>query len=190
MNKIKVFLLVLCLSVKTLSALSTSDYDRQNNEVNFVDYGYSNPIDGFVGSYLAQPFNSTHYFSGATHLGADFMTTAGTNVYSICDGRVIESQDMTYQQNIRHRNNYNAYFNSRIIIQCNQSNQNFLVIYGHVDNSTVDTETNVTQGQLIAAIATAYNSNNGRDVNNDHLHFGINANFTNILPPLSLLAFH
>jgi hypothetical protein len=172
----KILLLVLCLGIETLSAVSTSDYDRNNNEVDFGDYGYSNPIDGFVGSYLAQPFNSSHYFYEKSHLGADFMTSAGTNVYSICDGSVIETQDMTYQIDTRHRNNYNAYYNSRIIIQCNQNNQNFLVIYGHVDNATVTVGANISQGDFIAEIASAYNSNLVRDEDNDHLHFGINVN--------------
>ncbi len=175
MKRIFLGLIILFLSSEVLSALSTSDYDREDNDVDFTNYGYSNPIDNFVGSYLAQPFDSTHYFSGKTHLGADLMVSAGTNVYSICDGRVIESQDMTYQQNNRHRNNYNAYFNSRLIIQCNNS-QSFLTIYGHIDNSLVSIGDDVLQGQLIAEIATAYDKNLNRDTNNDHLHFGINTN--------------
>jgi len=51
-----------------------------------------------------------------------------------------------------------------------------LVIYGHVDKSTVTVRKSVTKGQLIAEIATAYNSNLYRNPNNDHLHFGINVN--------------
>jgi len=172
----KNLVLAMVLGTEILNATSTKDYDLNHNKFDFNNYGYSNPIDGFVGSYLAQPFDSSHYFYGKSHLGADFMTSAGTNVYSICDGKIIESQDMTYQVNVRHRNNYKAYYNSRVIIQCHQDTLQFLAIYGHVDEAIVRVGSNVTKGQLIAHVAPAYESNLNRNYGNDHLHFGININ--------------
>lgn len=165
--------LLLLPAVIHASCISTDDYDQQGNPVTLMTYGYTDPIDGFVGATLEQPFMSDHYSAGYSHLGADFMVPAyTTNVYSICDGTVIENQDMTYQKDVRLRNNYNAYFNSRIIVQCDSPS--FLVIYGHVDNNEIPATNRVTKGMKIAEIAPAYNSSNIRVSSWDHLHFGTN----------------
>jgi len=150
------------------SCPTSSQYDRKTNGVSFTDYGYANPLDNFIKLYVAQPFFSNHYFSGKEHLGIDYMISASKPVYAICDGSITrETGDFTFQKEKNKRGNYDAYFNSRLILDCG----NFLAIYGHVDKAVSGT---VTKGQKIAVIAPAYKQDNKtRDSNNDHLHFGI-----------------
>ena len=161
--------------------IATNDYDLQNNPITLSDYGYSNPFEGFVGSLLAQPFYSSHYFSDAQHTGADFMVSSGTELKAIFSGTVIESKDFDYQRDVNNRNNYYAYFNSRIIIKSinpREPNSSFLIIYAHVKNSTVSEGDAVMMGEKIGEIADAYENavTPVRDSSNDHLHLGININ--------------
>jgi len=155
----------------TRSCPSSSDYIQSPNQGDFTRYGYQNPLDGFVGISQWQSLATASY---RTHLGVDYMTPAGSNVYSICDGTVTgESQDFTYQQNVRNRNFHDSYFNSRVIVRCNAPHGSFLAIYGHVDKQSVTDNTQVYAGQKIAEIAPAYKSSGARYSANDHLHFGI-----------------
>lgn len=154
-----------------LFAISTADYEGKRNKLNLTIYGYANPMDGFVGATLLKAYFAAHYYGGKKHLGTDIMNPAGTKIYSICDGIVKESQDMTYKKGTG-RNNYNAYWTSRVIIQCEKPK--CLVIYGHVDKVSVSKNNKITKGQPIGELAKAYYINNKRYTANDHLHFGIN----------------
>jgi len=179
-NFIALFCFILFLSSNGFP-IATNDYDWQNNPIDLSDYGYSNPFEGFVGSLLAQPFYSSHYFIDAQHTGADFMVSSGTELKAIFSGTVIESKDFDYQKDVNNRNNYYAYFNSRIIIKSTnpqEPNNSFLIIYAHVKNSTVSEGDVVMMGGKIGEIADAYDNplTPVRDSSNDHLHLGININ--------------
>jgi murein DD-endopeptidase MepM/ murein hydrolase activator NlpD len=142
LNVLFLHVIVLC-SVAAATCPSSLDYGRQNNPIDFATYGYANPMDGFVGAYLAQPFMSPYYGTSNTHLGMDLMTPAGTPVYSICVGKVIESRDMTFEKTVwGSSDNYDSYFNSRVIIQCDAG---FLAICGHVDGAKVSLGQRVAQ---------------------------------------------
>ncbi len=153
---------------------ASKDYDQQNNPVDLTNYGYANPMNGFVGAYLSQPFRSAHYLAGKTHLGMDLRTSAGNSLYPICVGTVTESQDMTYLKGIRGRDNFDAYWNSHMMIRCDAG---FIAIYGHIDKARYSDGQRIEQKDLtvpIAQIAPAYNRDNVRDTGSDHFHFGIN----------------
>lgn len=171
---ILLFHVIVWCSEATAVCPQSKDYDQQNNPIDLTNYGYGNPMNGFVGAYLSGPFLSTHYLAGKTHLGIDLKTSAGNSLYSICVGTVIESYDMTYQKIVKGRDNFNAYWNSHMMIQCDAG---FLAIYGHIDNTRFSNGQRIEQKDLtvpIARIAPAYDRDNLRDSVSDHLHFGIN----------------
>ena len=98
----KVYIILVCLflgcftSIVNASCPSTLNYDKQTNPISFTNYGYSDPFVGFKGAYLSQPFRSSHYSKNKTHLGTDFGVNASAEVFAICSGTVVQSQDMTY----------------------------------------------------------------------------------------------
>lgn len=151
-------------------------YNRSPNKGDFTEYGYANPLPNFVGIQQWDALAAPNY---SKHLGVDYMTPAGTAVYSICDGTVTgDTQDFTYQKLSRGRSNKDAYFNSRVIVNCDKGSHKFLTIYGHVDKA-LSAGTGVTKGQKIAQIAPAYNKYNNRWEANDHLHFGLRSGYSN-----------
>lgn len=94
-----------------------------------------------------------------THVGVDYMVSAGTNVRSICDGEVkLSKPNSTFIRDrftiIEHKNcgGYNTLF----------------AYYGHI-NSRVSTGTQVSQGQVIGTIGE-WITNRG---DNSHLHLGL-----------------
>jgi len=176
---VNLLIIFLIIFVYNSYAVSTRDYDQKSNPFSLKDYGYADPFSGFKGSKIEQPFLSDHYPYGKKHLGADFMAPAGTVLYSICDGIVLsDSLDMTENKVKRGRDDYDAYFNSRLFIQC-ESPKSFLVIYGHIDKvqnylGEYYIGKRVYKGQPVGEIAEAYTVYGARNTDNDHLHFGIN----------------
>jgi murein DD-endopeptidase MepM/ murein hydrolase activator NlpD len=168
-------MLGLVFFVGRANAVSTSDWDQRTNGFNFVTYGWSNPLPDILTRTLAQPFFSSHYFvDGRKHLGTDLMAAAGTMVFSLCQGRILESKDFTYQRNSG-RSKYLSYFNSRVTVQCSHSQGDFLAIYMHVDGALVAAGDSVQAGQQIARLTETFDEFDVRTTANDHLHFGINS---------------
>lgn len=174
MKKLTIQLIVGLTAVPAF-AVSTSDYEG-GNAISLSQWGYADPLNNITGIKLLRSFYSTGYRNdlGYDHTGTDFMVSAGTEVKSICDGSIYESQDFSYQKSVRLRNNFDSYYNSRVIVKCNAPTP-FLAIYMHVDGG-LSSGSSVSKGTTIAKIAPAYTINNVRYYANDHLHFGLNIN--------------
>ncbi len=157
-------------------AVSTSDWDQRTNGFNFATYGWSNPLPDILTRTLAEPFFSAHYLSdGRRHLGTDLMAPSATKVFSLCQGRIVESKDFTYQRNSG-KSKYLSYFDSRLTVRCSHQQGDFLAIYMHVDGALVAAGDNVQAGQQIGQLTETFNSLEARTTGNDHLHFGVNSN--------------
>jgi Peptidase family M23 len=179
MNRILIsllnFLFLSLLNTSNAVAISSADYEGRA-PVTFTSWGYADPLDSFTSKTLSRSFFSTSYHNDLSleHTGVDIMTSAGTAVYSICDGSVYESQDYDYQRQVRGRDQYDSYYNSRLVIRCDGTSAPFLAIYMHINSAIISGR--VQKGQLIASITGSYNNSNIRNSGNDHLHFGINVN--------------
>jgi hypothetical protein len=179
--KITAFCCLVLLLLNKSFPISTKDYEGENNLVNLSEYGYFNPFEGFVGVNLTASFLSSNYLSqiGKQHTGADFQVSSGTELKAIFSGTVIEQRDFDYQKNVEGKDNYDAYNDSRIIIKSRNPqdpSKSFLIIYGHVKNSTVSEGDEIMMGKKIGEIADAYTQDNVRAPSKDHFHLGINVN--------------
>jgi hypothetical protein len=185
--KITAFCCLVLLLLNKSFPIVTKDYEGIKNPVNLSEYGYFNPFEGFIGATLTASFFSSNYLSqfDKQHTGADFEVSSGTELRAIFSGTVTESQDFDYQINVRKKDNYHAYYDSRIIIKCTNPqypDKSFLIIYGHVKNSPFSGEVEagekveVIMGEKIGEIADAYTQDNVRVSSKDHFHLGINVN--------------
>lgn len=185
--KITAFCCLVLLLLNKSFPIETKDYEGIENPVNLSEYGYFNPFEGFVGATLTASFFSSNYLSqfDKQHTGADFEVSSGTELRAIFSGTVTESQDFDYQINVREKDNYHAYYDSRIIIKSpnpQDPSESFLIIYGHVKNSPFSgkveagEKVEIKMGEKIGEIADAYTQDNVRVSSKDHFHLGINVN--------------
>ncbi|MBF0437261.1 MAG: SUMF1/EgtB/PvdO family nonheme iron enzyme [Magnetococcales bacterium] len=179
--RFSVLFLVLLHSNKLFAATDCSDktsaeYGHKTNGVTFVDYGYADPLPDFLNTKVNQTYLSPTYWEGKQHLGVDFMKEAGTNVYSVCSGKVIENRD--YSTKLAEYSRFSdreqrAYNDSRVVIKCDRDGAAY--VYGHVKDA-LRLNTQVEEGAVIAQVTEAYKPyTTERDYANDHLHFGINS---------------
>jgi hypothetical protein len=128
---------------------SSANYSGRTNGANLSNYGYKNPLSSFTARTQTGTFftNPSSGYSYGTHVGVDYSISSGSSVYSVCNGKIVESRDFTYQR--KSRNNSKSYWNSRVIVRCNSSGSSFLTIYGHVDDA-LPSGTSVVAGQHIA----------------------------------------
>lgn len=144
----------------------------------YSTYGYANFLDNLDTLIQGYGIGSSGYND---HLGVDIFVNAPNTIYAICDGTITnDSEDFTYQKNIRGRKNFSAYWNSRIILKCdkNLDNNDYFAIYMHVDKQKVANNTHVDMGMSIGEITPAWVDDKKLDPSKDHLHFGIRAGHT------------
>lgn len=94
----------------------------------------------------------------AWHLGLDLMAPAGTPVYAVCPGTIVEKR---YDPN---------YWNSRIMVvhpasHCNLA-RDIIVIYGHV-KTHLRVGAKLSHGETIGVIQQAWRPSNS------HIHLGV-----------------
>ena len=142
---------------KTHKGYKYFDGDKSSYNAHYTEDG-----EALIFSGLFYPLDRIHITSGygnrvhpvtgvrATHLGVDYRASAGTSVYAVAEGRVVESgyDDLSGQYiAIRHKDNTTSY-------------------YLHLSKRSVNAGADVRARQVIGL-----SGNTGRS-NGPHLHFG------------------
>ena len=172
-NSLFFFFMFLFFTVSSVLGVSTRDFEEGTKTgVSFTQWGYADPVKNLFDRIMLYSFLSPQV-SPTLYLGVKFSADAGEDVYSICDGKVIDTYRYAYE------NRYATFYN-RILIQCREPRL-FTVLYGFVKNFTVRKGDYVKKGQKIAEVAPYYNySNNNRDPGEDGVFIGINTHYADI----------
>lgn len=130
---------------------------------------FSKPIDFNVASVSSFFMQNRNIGASNIHKGWDLSASAGTPVYSICDG-VVEYVTFPYGSN--NKNMLDKSGDNRIKLKCFYNNETYDVYYMHLYPYSYKVKQNdkVYKGQTIAGVGTT-----GMSTGN-HLHFQINLN--------------
>ena len=141
------------------------------------------PFDSSVSYSWGPRMCDPKYPGDGEHKGHDIMAPETTDVYPICDGRVVGNYthtelDKRYRtgKECGPRPNWCQYFNSFLIIKHNCNGQTIFGYYGHIKSDLgVGTDVFVSDNHPVGQIRAAYNYyTDRRDRSQDHLHLGIN----------------
>lgn len=127
---------------------------------------FAKPID-FSGVRISSFFMEQRKVFGKfdVHAAWDLAKSAGSDVYSVCDG-IVEKVVFPYSQNTGSSKGGRG---NNIILRCSVDNEELKVIYGHLypNSSRVSAGDTVTKGMKIAEVGTTgYSTGN-------HLHFEV-----------------
>ena len=110
-------------------------FDADSLGIKFTDFVY--PTTGTITS----AFGSRNVIGPEFHKGIDIANTAGTKIYSVCDGTVIQIGEST------------SYGKHAVYIQP-KNDPSLVIIYGHCQKAFVKKGDNVTRGMLIAEMGS------------------------------------
>ena len=172
-NNLFFFFIFLFSTVSSVLGVSTRDFEEGTKTgISLTQWGYADPVENLSDRIMLYSFLSPQV-RPTPYLGVKFSADAGENVYSICDGKVIDTYAYTYE------NRYETFYN-KIVIQCEEPRL-FTVLYGFVKNFTVREGDHVRKGQKIAEVAPYYSLyNNRRDPGEDGIFIGINTHHADI----------
>ena len=174
-----------CSSEEYKNYLACDDLELENsNQIDeYQNKPFAMPID-FSKMSITSFFMQERVINGEydIHKAWDLAISSETNIYSVCEGKVIKSS-FPYKEN---KSDTNGGYGNYLTIQCNIDDTIYKITYAHLfpDSSNLLIGDSVIKGQNIAKVGTTGNSTGS------HIHFQVQTENDSYIDGMSLIDFN